>query len=113
MEHSVAQKLQTLLIDDIDGGEAEGTVQFGLDGTGYEIDLSVAHSEELHKALAPSVARARTAAGARRPSRRPRNAGAVETRKVRQWASEQGMTIKERGRIAASVVDKYRQATGQ
>jgi hypothetical protein len=29
----VAQKVQTLLTDDIDGGEAEGTVRFGLDGT--------------------------------------------------------------------------------
>ena len=27
----MAQKIQTLFIDDIDGGEAEGTVRFGLD----------------------------------------------------------------------------------
>ena len=33
----VAQKIQTLYIDDIDGGEAAGTVRFGLDGVGYEI----------------------------------------------------------------------------
>jgi Lsr2 len=46
----LAQKIQMLFVDDIDGGEAEGTVRFGLDGVGYEIDLSVAHSEELHKA---------------------------------------------------------------
>ena len=36
----MAQKVQTLLIDDLDGGEAEATVRFGLDGTDYEIDLS-------------------------------------------------------------------------
>ena len=48
----MAQQIQTLFIDDIDGGPAEGTVRFGLDGTDYEIDLSVAHSEELHKVLA-------------------------------------------------------------
>jgi Lsr2 len=29
----VAQKIQTLLIDDIDGSAAEVTVRFGLDGT--------------------------------------------------------------------------------
>ena len=28
----MAQKVQTLLIDDLDGSEAEGTVLFGLDG---------------------------------------------------------------------------------
>jgi hypothetical protein len=31
----VAQKIQTLFIDDLDGSEAEGTVRFGLDGTEY------------------------------------------------------------------------------
>ena len=28
----MAQKIQTLLIDDLDGSAAEGTVRFGLDG---------------------------------------------------------------------------------
>jgi len=36
----VAQKIQTLFIDDLDGTEAEGTVRFALDGTEYEIDLN-------------------------------------------------------------------------
>ena len=35
----MAQKIQTLFVDDLDGSEAEGTVRFGLDGTEYEIDL--------------------------------------------------------------------------
>ena len=29
----MAQKIQTLFIDDLDGSAAEGTVRFGLDGT--------------------------------------------------------------------------------
>jgi hypothetical protein len=29
----MAQKIQTLFIDNIDGGAAEGTVRFALDGT--------------------------------------------------------------------------------
>ena len=36
----MAQKIQTLFIDDLDGSEADGTVRFGLDGTDYEIDLN-------------------------------------------------------------------------
>ena len=36
----VAQKVQTLFVDDLDGSDAEGTVRFGLDGTDYEIDLT-------------------------------------------------------------------------
>src|SRR5258708_29346266 len=46
VEHSMAQKIQVLFIDDIDGGEAEGTVRFALNGTEYEIDLSAKHSDE-------------------------------------------------------------------
>ena len=110
----MAQKIQVLFVDDIDGGEAAGTVRFGLDGVGYEIDLSVAHSEELHKALAPYIAHARKAGGARRASRgRSGHGSTVDTRKVREWARGQGIEIKDRGRIPADVVEKYCQATGQ
>ena len=48
----MAQKIQTLFIDDIDGTEAEGTVRFGLDGAEYEIDLNAKHADALRKALA-------------------------------------------------------------
>jgi len=110
----VAQKIQTLFVDDIDGGEAEGTVRFGLDGADYEIGLSVAHSEDLHKALAPYIAHGRKAGGARRAVRsRSGNGGAVDTHKVREWARGQGIEIKDRGRVPADVVEKYRQATGR
>jgi hypothetical protein len=111
---SVAQRIETLFVDDIDGSEAEGTVRFGLDGTEYEIDLSVAHSEELHRALAPYAAHARKVGGTRRGTRGARrNPGAVDTHKVREWAREQGIEIKERGRVPANVVEKYRDAVGQ
>jgi Lsr2 len=65
----MAQKVQTLLIDDLDGKEAEDTVRFGLDGAEYEIDLSAKHSEAMRKALEPYVSAARRASGsvARRP----------------------------------------------
>jgi len=47
----MAQKIQTLLVDDIDGSEAEGTVRFGLDGAEYEIDLSAENALALRGAL--------------------------------------------------------------
>ena len=43
----MAQKIQTVFIDDIDGSVAEGTVRFGLDGTEYEIDLNAGHAKKL------------------------------------------------------------------
>ena len=48
----MAQKVQTLFVDDIDGSDAEGTVRFGLDGTDYEIDLNAMNAQALRDALA-------------------------------------------------------------
>jgi hypothetical protein len=107
----MAQQIQTLFIDDIDGGPAEGTVLFSLDGTDYEIDLSAAHSQELHTALAGYVTHARKAGrSAQRGPRGRRGGSAPETRKVREWARRQGIDIKERGRVPAEVIEKYRAA---
>jgi hypothetical protein len=107
----MAQQIQTLFIDDIDGGPAEGTVRFGLDGTDYEIDLSTEHSEKLHKVLAAYVTHARKAGGtARRGPRGRRGAGPLDTRKIREWARAEGIDIKERGRVPAGVIEKYKAA---
>ena len=66
----MAQKIQTLFIDDLDGSDAEGTVRFGLDGTEYEIDLNAGHAQAAAGALARYVGAARRAGGAaRRPGR--------------------------------------------
>jgi nucleoid-associated protein Lsr2 len=109
----VAQTIQVLLIDDLDGGEAAGTVRFGLDGTQYEIDLSAAHSDELRKSLAPYLAHARRAGGsARGAARSRRGSAAVDTAKVREWAKGQGIEVKDRGRVPADVVEQYKTAAG-
>jgi hypothetical protein len=111
----VAQKIQTLFIDDIDGSEAEGTVRFALDGSEYEIDLNAHHAEELRKALAKYVDAARRGTGAaRRPTRSGRRASAsgVNTTEVREWAKSQGIEVKDRGRVPAELVVRFRAATG-
>ena len=83
----MAQRIQTLLIDDLDGGEADGTVRFGLDDTEYEIDLSAAHGDELRKALELYRAHARRAGGTTRSAARTRRGStAIDTAKVREWA---------------------------
>ena len=66
----MAQKIQTLLVDDLDGSEAEGTVRFGLDGAEYEIDLNAGHAKELRDVLARYVDAGRRVGGsARKPAR--------------------------------------------
>ncbi len=111
----VAQKIQTLFIDDIDGSEAEGTVRFALDGAEYEIDLNAKHAEALRKALAKYVDAARRSSGtARRQARSGRRASAtgVNTTEVREWAKAQGIDVKDRGRVPAELVVRFRAATG-
>jgi hypothetical protein len=109
----MAQKVQTLFIDDIDGGDAEGTVRFALDGTDYEIDLSAAHSAELHQALEAYIRHARRAGGATRRAGRGRTAAQpLDTHRVREWAKDNGIDVRERGRVPADVVAKYKAAAG-
>jgi hypothetical protein len=110
----MAQKIQTLFIDDLDGGEAAGTVRFGLDGTEYEIDLSKDHTDALHAALGKYVEHARKVGGtARRQARGGRrSADVIDTAKVREWAKVQGIDIKDRGRVPGNIVEQYRTTVG-
>jgi Lsr2 len=111
----MAQKIQTLFIDDTDGGEAEGTVRFALDGAEYEIDLSASHSNELRDALTNYITHARKVGGAQRQRAARGRRGAVhslDTAKVREWAKENGFDIKDRGRVPAGVVEKYQASAG-
>jgi Lsr2 len=111
----VAQKVQVQLIDDLDGSEADGTVRFGLDGTEYEIDLSAGHAQELRGALARYVGAARRAGGGRRSARAGRRApvSAVDPIEVREWAKAQGIEVKDRGRVPAELVARFKAATGK
>jgi hypothetical protein len=111
----VAQKVQTLFIDDLDGSAAEGTVRFGLDGTEYEIDLNTEHAHQLRDALAAYVkAGRRVSSGSRRPARGRRGpASGLNTTEVREWAKAQGIEVKDRGRVPAELVVKFRAATSQ
>ena len=112
----MAQKIQILFIDDLDGSAAEGTVRFGLDGTEYEIDLNAGHAKELRDALARYADAARRVGGsARKPARGGRRgpAGGLNTTEIREWARAQGIEVKDRGRVPADLVVKFKAATGQ
>jgi hypothetical protein len=110
----MAQKVQTIFIDDLDGSQADGTVRFGLDGTDYEIDLNAEHAQQLRDALARYVGAARRISGtARRPSRTGRRpqANGLNTTEVREWAKAQGIDVKDRGRVPAELIVKFKAAT--
>ena len=107
----MAQKVQTLYVDDLDGSEADGTIRFGLDGTEYEIDLNAKHAQELRDVLARYLAAGRRVR-ASQSSRSGRKAqpNALNTTEVRDWAKAQEIEVKDRGRIPAELVVKFKAA---
>ncbi|MFC6879743.1 MULTISPECIES: histone-like nucleoid-structuring protein Lsr2 [Actinomadura] len=103
----MAQKVQVLLVDDLDGGEADETVAFSIDGASYEIDLSGANAKKLRDSLQPFVEKSRKA-GARTRGRRQRGTSSRErSAEIRAWAKNNGVKVNERGRIPAHVIEKY------
>lgn len=111
---AVAQQVKVILVDDIEGGAAEETLSFALDGAAYEIDLSTANAARFRDAVAPFVAAARKAgrSGSRSNGSRPTRRGGSSDRRgraadIRAWARTQGVEVSERGRIPARVVEQY------
>ena len=112
----VAQKVQVLLVDDLDGGEADETVTFAVDGVSYEIDLTTENADKLRKLLAPYVEHGRRIGGR---STRGRGKGArsaasaassQDTAKIRRWAKENGYEVNDRGRVPAQIREAYEKA---
>jgi nucleoid-associated protein Lsr2 len=106
----MAQETIVRLLDDIDGKPADETVSFSLDGITYEIDLRSKNADKLRKVFAPYVEKARKA-GARRAGRAGGRGRTAHNREraaeIRGWAKEQGITINDRGRIPAEIVQAF------
>ncbi|GAB3495097.1 histone-like nucleoid-structuring protein Lsr2 [Amycolatopsis cihanbeyliensis] len=112
----MAQKVLVSLVDDLDGSEAEETVEFGLDGVSYQIDLSSDNAEELRDALAQYVEHARRAGGRKRTgtrasakvaAARPASVDREQNQAIRAWARKNGFQVSDRGRIPSEVVEAY------
>ncbi|GAA4814478.1 Lsr2 family protein [Nocardioides caeni] len=101
----MAQRVNIVLVDDIDGSEATETVTFGLDGANYEIDLNDAHAAALRDALATYVGHGRKVSrgGAKRAKSGSSVSSGASASDVRAWARENGYDVPARGRIPADV----------
>ena len=109
----MAQKVQVLLVDDIDGSDADETVTFSLDGVSYEIDLTDANAQKLRDDLSTWIGHARRAGGRKTTSRsttarRTSNASSsADLTKVREWARSNGYEVSDRGRIPSEIIEAY------
>jgi hypothetical protein len=75
---TMAQKVQVMLVDDVDGSEASESVSFGSDGTTYELDLSEKNAKKLGD----------------------------ELKAVRAWAASNKIELSTRGRVPARVIEQ-------
>jgi hypothetical protein len=109
----MAQRVNVVLVDDLDGSDAAETVSFGLDGVSYDIDLSTKNAGKLRDALSVYVGHARRSEGRSSGGRRrgrgrsARTAGGPEASEIRAWARKNGWDIPDRGRVAAEVRKAY------
>jgi hypothetical protein len=115
----VAQKVQVLLTDDLDGSAAQETVRFRLDGTEYEIDLNKKNAKSLRDTLGRYTAVARRAGAATRSPRGGRRSRGtspgrdVDPRAVREWAAKNNIAVSARGRIPQDLLARFEAAGGR
>lgn len=106
----MAQKVNIVLVDDIDHTDADETVTFGLDGKNYEIDLNAKNANALREALAPYVGHARRSGGSTRRSSSRGASSRSSAGDIREWAKANGFEVSERGRISSEVREAYASA---
>src|SRR5690348_11995832 len=118
----MAKRTIHMLIDDIDGGEADETVRFAVDGVQYEIDLSKKNAAKMRNVLARYLEAGskvgRVASTAVRAAASPRGRGPAtvdrdQNRAIREWAQGKGIAVSDRGRIKQEIVDRYHAEAGR
>jgi hypothetical protein len=125
---AMATRTTTLLVDDIDGGEAVGTVSYSIHGVNYEIDLSETHSKEFEEVFAYWIEHSRRMKRGAPPSRTaramlppppPSPSGQAappynakrDRSSITAFAAERGLPLpSDRGRIASSLIMAWNEA---
>lgn len=119
----MAKRTIQMLVDDIDGSEADETIRFAFDGVEYEIDLTTKHAEAFRKVVTPytaagtKVGRSQNLSG-KRPA--VSNDGRVkatvdpgQAKAIRAWATARGEKVTARGRIPEHIIDLYNREAGR
>jgi hypothetical protein len=94
----MAQTVIVKLTDDIDGGEADETISFALNGENYEIDLSAKNAARLREAFGPFIEKGRR--GGRADSK-PRSRGSNASPGTGSKTLFSGLDADEKARFRA------------
>ena len=115
----MAQQVNVVLVDDVDGSPAQETVTFALDGVTYEIDLTQDNAGRLRDGMVQWLQNGRRVAGTRLRGTRPATtqkkqptqpSAASSNSTIREWARAHGHTVSDRGRIKADIVEAFNAA---
>ncbi len=104
----MAEKVDTYLVDDLDGTRPAETVNFRINGAEYDIDLAEHNAREFFDKLDCYIK-----AGRRVPGRGGgrcngrRSAHHQKLRAARVWPRERGHEISDRGRIPRRLLDEF------
>lgn len=111
----MAKKVTVTLVDDLDGAAgADETVEFGLDGVAYEIDLSAKNAAKLRAELQSWIDAGRRVGGRRRGRGSGGRRGTIDREQsaaIRDWARRNGHNVSTRGRIPAEVIEAFHAST--
>jgi hypothetical protein len=112
---AMEEKKTVELVDDLDGTTADETVEFGIDGQLYSIDLSSANAEALRRTVKQWADRGRRVAAPRRihlarvdPWRK--QVSGQERVQIREWCNANGFSVGSRGPLPFEAVDAFRNA---
>jgi hypothetical protein len=110
----MATRIETYLIDDLDGSDAAETIAFSLDGVTYEMELSADNAQNLRETLAGFTKAARKTVNRRQATRTTREQGSgPRTSDVRAWARNNGLKVNSRGRLDAAITAAYEKANAK
>jgi hypothetical protein len=114
----MARKVEVKLVDDIDGGVADETLKFGVDGINYEIDVNAEHAEELRASLAKFILTARRVGrrgvtSSRARAAAPGRSDRARNQAIREWAKRRGIALSGRGRIPRSIAEQFEAEAGR
>src|SRR2546427_12525858 len=114
----MAKQTIHMLIDDIDGAEADETVKFAIDGVQYEIDLSKKNAAKMRDVLARYLEAGSKVGRTAAVRAAPRGRGTAivdrdQNRAIREWAQGKGVAVSDRGRIKQEIVDRYHAEAGR
>lgn len=107
----MAQRVNIVNVSDLSGNEGDdvATVEFGLDGVSYEIDLTEKEQEKFRDVLSKYVGAGRAVKGARKRGAAAKSSG-PSPKVIREWAQANGYDVPARGRIPEDVREAYKAA---